>query len=65
MAGHMATDEFVLDWMEDTGADSFAADPPNATLSIFGEEEIVDIVMELKDPHLNGDQLGYTIGVLE
>ncbi len=33
IAGHYATDEFVQMWGQ--GKDSFASDPPNATLSIF------------------------------
>ena len=65
IAGHMDTEEFVADWKEGKGKNSFAADPPNATLSIFGKDEIVDIVMELKNPRLNGNDFIYDIGVLE
>lgn len=66
IAGHMDTEEFVADWKEGKGKNSFAADPPNATLSIFGKDEIVDIVMELKNPRLDGNDLIYDIvGVLE
>ena len=66
IAGHMDTEEFVADWKEGKGKNSFAADPPNATLSIFGKDEIVDIVMELKNPRLEGSDLIYDIvGVLE
>ncbi len=62
-AGHMTTKDFVDEWSE--GDNSFAADPPNATLSIFGEDEIVDIVVTLKKPRLEGDDLIYDIAVLE
>lgn len=65
IAGHMDTEEFVADWKEGKGKNSFAADPPNATLSIFGKDEIVDIVMELQNPRLEGSDLIYDIGVLE
>ena len=65
IAGHMATADFVLEWQEGTGKESFHADPPNATLSIFGSDEIVDIVVELKNPRLKGNDLMYDIGVLE
>jgi hypothetical protein len=65
LAGHMATADFVLEWQEGTGKESFHADPPNATLSIFGKDEIVDIVVELKNPRLKGNELMYDIGVLE
>ena len=62
-AGHMTTKDFVDEWSE--GGNSFAADPPNATLSIFGEDEIVDIVVTLEKPRLEGEDLIYDITVLE
>jgi len=62
-AGHMTTKDFVDEWSE--GDNSFAADPPNATLSIFGEDEIIDIVVTLKNPRLEGDNLIYDIAILE
>jgi hypothetical protein len=65
IAGHMATEDFVVDWKEGKGKNSFVDDPPNATLSIFGKDEIVDIVVELKNPRLKGNDLIYDIGVLE
>jgi len=65
VAGHMTTEDFVLDWQEGTGKESFHTDPPNATLSVFGKEEIVDVVVELKNPRLEGDALVYDINVLE
>jgi len=65
VVGHMTTADFVLEWQEGTGKESFHADPPNATLSIFAKDEIVDIVVELKNPRLAGDALVYDIDVLE
>jgi hypothetical protein len=65
IAGHMATEDFVADWKEGKGKNSFVDNPPNATLSIFGKDEIVDIVIELKNPRLNGNDFIYDIGVLE
>ena len=62
-AGHLTTKDFIDEWSE--GGNSFAADPPNATLSIFGDDEIVDIVVTLKKPHLEGEDLIYDIAVLE
>jgi hypothetical protein len=62
-AGHMTTKEFVDEWSE--GGKSFAADPPNASLSIFGQDEIVDIVVTLKNPRFEGENLIYDIAVLE
>jgi hypothetical protein len=63
MAGHMATGDFVDDWGK--GENSFAADPPNAALSIFGEEEVLDVVVTLMNPRLEGENLTYDIVVLE
>ena len=65
VAGHMTTEDFVLDWIEGTSKESFHSDPPNATLSIFGKDEIVDVVVELKNPRLAGGALVYDIDVLE
>jgi hypothetical protein len=63
IAGHMTTEDFVQSWGE--GEDSFAADPPNASLSVFGEEEIVDVVVTLMNPRLEGENLTYDITSLE
>jgi hypothetical protein len=65
IAGHMHTEDFVLDWQEGTGKESFHTDPPNGTLSIFTEDEIVDVVLELKNPRLEGSTLVYDINVPE
>ena len=65
IAGHMYTEEFVLDWQEETGKESFHANPPNAALSVFGKEEIVDMVVTLKNPRLAGGALVYDITELE
>jgi len=62
-AGHMTTKDFVDDWS--VGENSFADNPPNAALSIFGQDEIVDIVVTLKNPRLEGENLIYDIAVLE
>ena len=63
IAGHGTTAELVQDWT--VGEDSFASDPPNATLSILAGEEINDIVVELSDPVLADDNLTYTVKVLD
>ena len=65
IAEHMHTEDFVFEWQRGTGKESFHADPPNATLSILAEDEIVDIVVELKNPRLAGGALVYDIDVLE
>jgi len=65
IAGHMTTADFVGEWKEGKSKESFHADPPNATLSIFAKEEIVDVVVELKNPRLAGGALVYDIDVVE
>ncbi len=65
ITGHGATEEMVKEGSQ--GEDSFAKDPPNATLSILGgnDGEIEDIVVVLQNPKLKGSQLTYTIKVLD
>jgi hypothetical protein len=58
MAGHMTTAYFVDGWGK--GENSFAADPPNAALSVFGEKEVVDVVVTLMNPRLEGEILTMT-----
>jgi hypothetical protein len=66
IAGHGTTEELVGEWSE--GKDSFAKDPPNATLSILesdDDEEIDNIVVVLRNPQLKGSQLTYTVKVID
>ena len=63
IAGHGLTTEFVVKWGE--GDDSFASDPPNASLSMVVGEEMVDVVAELKNPRLEGSDLLYDVEILD
>lgn len=64
IAGHITNKEFMPLW--DEGKDSFTHDPPNATLSVFNEKgEPQDVVVEIKNPQLNGDELTYDVRILE
>lgn len=63
VTGHIPSREFVESW--DKGPDSFAANPPNAVLSIFHPDDVSDIVVELKDPMLVGSELTYTVEILD
>jgi hypothetical protein len=65
IAGHYTTEEFVQMWGE--GKDSFSADPPNATLSIFQKDrdKLMDVVVKLSNPQLKGDDLTYHVAILE
>lgn len=63
VTGHLTSREFVESW--DKGTDSFAATPPNAVLSIFHADGVSDLVVELMEPVLAGDQLSYTVTILD
>jgi hypothetical protein len=63
VTGHIPLEEFLDSWGE--GDDSFADDPPNAALSIFTEDEINDVIVVLGDPQLDGDQLSYSVDILD
>lgn len=65
-AGHILTSDFIKHWSE--GKDSFAADPPNATISVLGGAdgtEVKDAVVVLKSPKIEGDNLSFEVSVLE
>jgi hypothetical protein len=63
IAGHVLTRRFLADWGK--GEHSFADDPPNATLSVFGDGVVRDVVVELSRPRLRGDDLVYDARLLE
>lgn len=64
-AGHETIKQFLQQW--DEGKDSFAKDPPNATVSVLGANpgEVSDIVVTLKSPKLDGSTLTFDVAVLE
>jgi hypothetical protein len=64
-AGHVLTKHFLKEW--DEGSDSFAKDPPNATISVLSTEgdSVEDAVVVLKSPKLEGDKLTFEVSVLE
>ncbi len=63
MAGHMQTSKLIPLWSQ--GKDSFLKDNPNATLSIFGGDKVSDLVVELSNPQLSGNDLTYDARILE
>lgn len=64
-AGHAPTSVLIEEWAE--GSDSFAVDPPNATVSVFGEstDQVYDAVVVLKSPKMDGANLVFDVDVLE
>ena len=59
LAGHVVLPGFLRAWEE--GKDSFADNPPNATLSIIGEAIVTSAVLEIANPQLRGDELSYEV----
>jgi hypothetical protein len=64
-AGHDLTTRIVEDWSK--GTDNFAKDPPNATVSGFKKDGsgVMDVVVVLKNPKLEEDQLTFDVDMLE
>src|SRR5262249_15581433 len=64
-AGHALTAHLIEEWA--AGSDSFAKDPPNATVSVFTKDGsgVRDAVVVLKNPKLEGDRLAFDVQVLE
>jgi hypothetical protein len=63
MAGHMQTSKLIPLWSQ--GKDSFLKDNPNATLSNFSGDNVSDLVVELSNPQLSGNDLTYDARILE
>lgn len=63
IAGHMTNERYLQLWKED-GKDSFLKDPPNATVSIFVDDKVLDMVVTLRNPQLMGEDLTYDIRVI-
>ena len=63
--GHIPSHRFVELWEGDET--SFSVDPPNAVLSFLDENGATpeDAVVVLREPHLQGHELTYTVDVLE
>jgi len=67
-AGHSLTTDLLEEWAPSNDSDeSFAKDPPNATVSVFSKDgsKIRDAVVVLKTPKLEGDRLTFGVDVLE
>jgi hypothetical protein len=67
-AGHSLTSDLLAEWSPgNDSADSFAKDPPNATVSMFSTDgsKIRDAVVVLKTAKLDSDRLTFDVDVLE
>jgi hypothetical protein len=63
-AGHALTVNLLKQW---AATESFAKDPPNATVSVLSKDgsSMRDAVVVLKSPKMDGDQLTFNVQVLE
>jgi hypothetical protein len=67
-AGHALTTHLLEEWAPSVNAkDSFASNPPNATISVFSKDgqTVKDAVIVMKSPKLEGDKLTFDVDVLE
>jgi hypothetical protein len=67
-AGHSLTSDLMEEWSKSNNSDdSFAKDPPNATVSVFSKDgsKIRDAVVVLKTAKLENDRLTFDVDVLE
>ncbi len=63
-AGHQPTADVIAEW--GSGDDSFAKNPPNATVSVLSKDgSVKDAVVVLKEPKLEGDKLTFNVQTLE
>lgn len=64
-AGHMTRDAFMK--LVTEGEDSFAENPPNAAVSIFGGKgDVTEVIITLLErPVVNGDDMLFPIKVIE
>jgi hypothetical protein len=62
-AGHISLLRFIGRWSK--GEDSFADNPPNATLSVLSGGKEANTVLELTDPQVEEGKLIFTVKTLE
>jgi hypothetical protein len=67
IVGHIKMADYLKEWTAKAGKDNFAADPPNATLSVYepGKPENTIVVVKLTNPVVDGADLVYTYKVLD
>ncbi len=63
VAGNMKTAAFIPFWSK--GKDSFLSDPSNADLSILEGSELKQVVVVLENPELNGNDLTYSVKIVD
>lgn len=66
IAGHLKLDKYLEEWTAGAGADNFAADPPNAALSVYeaGKDDTSVAIIEISNPRKDGADLVYDYKVI-
>ena len=66
IAGHLKMADYLKEWTAKAGKDNFAADPPNATLSVYepGQSESTLVVVEITNPQVDGSDLIYSYKII-
>jgi hypothetical protein len=65
VVGNLSTDKFVAKWTTDKEPGGFAANPPNAALTVFQPDGVKTAIVELTNPRLDGKNLSYNVKVLQ
>ena len=67
IAGHIKMADYLKEWTAKAGKDNFAADPPNATLSVYepGQPENTLVVVKITNPKVDGADLVYTYKIID
>ncbi len=67
IAGHLSMADYLKEWTAAAGPNNFAADPPNATISVFDKAAKVNTlaVVEISKPKLDGRDLVYRYRLIE
>jgi hypothetical protein len=62
IAGHIKMSAYLEEWTSKAGKDNFAADPPNAALSVYedGQSNNTLAIIEIIDPKVDGQDLVYS-----
>ncbi|WP_193548182.1 hypothetical protein [Aestuariivirga litoralis] len=62
LAGHIKMAAYLEEWTSKAGKDNFAADPPNAALSVYeaGQSNNTLAIIEILDPRMDGQDLVYS-----
>jgi hypothetical protein len=65
VVGNLPTDSFIAKWTTDKQPGGFAANPPNAAVTIFEPNGVRTAIVELTNPRMEGKNLAYNVKVLQ